>query len=66
MSQVSARVLDEAIAWQLCQDSGETSEQQRQNPYRQYSHVTFPVFWHRALALALQAERRMANRPWPR
>ncbi|PTU77601.1 amino acid ABC transporter substrate-binding protein [Pseudomonas indoloxydans] len=29
MSQVSARVLDEAIAWQLCLDSGEDSEQQR-------------------------------------
>ena len=29
MSQVSARVLDEAIAWQLCLDSGEASEQQR-------------------------------------
>lgn len=28
MSQVSARVLDEAIAWQLCLDSGEASEQQ--------------------------------------
>jgi len=29
MSQVSARALDEAIAWQLCLDSGEASEQQR-------------------------------------
>ena len=29
MSHVSARVLDEAIAWQLCLDSGEASEQQR-------------------------------------
>lgn len=29
MSRVSARALDEAIAWQLCLDSGEASEQQR-------------------------------------
>ncbi|MGG2396842.1 FecR domain-containing protein [Pseudomonas sp. SH1-B] len=29
MSQVSARALDEAIAWQLCLDSGNASEQQR-------------------------------------
>lgn len=31
MSQVSARALDEAIAWQLCLDSGEASEQQRRD-----------------------------------
>lgn len=29
MSRVSARALDEAIAWRLCLDSGEASEQQR-------------------------------------
>ncbi|WP_044874266.1 FecR family protein [Pseudomonas sp. LFM046] len=29
MSRVSARALDEAIAWQLCLDSGETTEQER-------------------------------------
>ncbi|GLZ84527.1 sensor [Metapseudomonas resinovorans] len=29
MSQVSARALDEAIAWQLCLDSGEATDQER-------------------------------------
>ncbi|MDH4564552.1 FecR family protein [Pseudomonas sp. BN411] len=29
MSRVSARALDEAIAWQLCLDSGEATEQER-------------------------------------
>lgn len=29
MSQVSARALDEAIAWQLCLDSGDANDQQR-------------------------------------
>jgi transmembrane sensor len=48
MSQVSARVLDEAIAWQLCLDSGEASEQQR-NDFADWlaAHPEHGLVWRR-------------------
>jgi transmembrane sensor len=47
MSQVSARALDEAIAWQLCLDSGEASEQQRRE-FGQWlsAHPEHALVWH--------------------
>jgi len=48
MNQVSARALDEAIAWQLCLDSGEASEQQRQDFARWLAaHPEHGLVWRR-------------------
>ena len=47
MNRVSARALDEAIAWQLCLDSGEASEQQRQE-FRRWlvARPEHALVWH--------------------
>lgn len=48
MNRVSARALDEAIAWQLCLDSGEASEQQRQDFARWLAaHPEHGLVWRR-------------------
>ncbi|MGE8505133.1 MAG: FecR domain-containing protein [Pseudomonas sp.] len=46
MSQVSARALDEAIAWQLCLDSGDANDQQR-HEFNQWlaAHPEHAVVW---------------------
>ncbi|VXC36031.1 Amino acid ABC transporter substrate-binding protein [Pseudomonas sp. 8Z] len=46
MSQVSARVLDEAIAWQLCLDSGEANAQ-KQHEFRMWlaAHADHALVW---------------------
>lgn len=48
MNRVSARALDEAIAWQLCLGSGEASEQQRQDFARWLAaHPEHGLVWRR-------------------
>ncbi|MFN3767687.1 MAG: FecR family protein [Ectopseudomonas guguanensis] len=48
MNRVSARALDEAIAWQLCLDSGEASEQQHQDFARWLAaHPEHGLVWRR-------------------
>ena len=70
MNRVSARTLDEAIAWQLCLDSGEASEQQRQDFARWLAaHPEHGLVWRRLggidqqLAAATPAPAR--RRPGP-